>query len=45
MKVGIIGIGIITMDYAYRAAEAGYEVIISNPRGNSIIRDCTKNGR
>lgn len=39
MKVGIIGIGTLTYELASRAAKAGYEVIVNNPRGNSLVRE------
>lgn len=39
MKIGIIGIGIITLDFACRAAKAGYEVLISHTRNNSTAKE------
>lgn len=39
MKIGIIGIGSLTLELTRRAAQAGYQVIVHNPRGNSLIRD------
>ena len=39
MKVGIIGIGNITLELAHRSARSGYEVLISNPRGTSTFKD------
>jgi len=38
MKIGIIGIGSLTLELAQRAASAGYEVLINHPRGNSFIQ-------
>lgn len=38
MRIGIIGIGSITMDLAYRAVKAGHKILISNPRGNNITK-------
>ncbi|MCP2029703.1 putative dinucleotide-binding enzyme [Flavobacterium sp. HSC-32F16] len=42
MSIGIIGIGSFTLEIARRAYQAGYDVIIHNPRGNSLIRDVTE---
>lgn len=42
MRIGIIGIGRFTLEIARRAYHAGYEVIIHNPSGNSLIRDVTE---
>ncbi|WP_456311855.1 NADPH-dependent F420 reductase [Pseudomonas shirazensis] len=39
MKIGIIGAGFITMDFAHRAAESGHEVLISNPRGTNTLKE------
>lgn len=39
MKIGIIGISSLTMELAVRSAQAGYEVVIYNPKGNSLVRD------
>ncbi|TDO73333.1 hypothetical protein EV143_106276 [Flavobacterium chryseum] len=39
MKIGIIGTGFITLDLAHRAAESGHEVLISNPRGTSTLKE------
>jgi len=39
MKIGIIGIGSLTMEIAFRSARAGFKVIIYNHRGNSLVRD------
>lgn len=39
MKIGIIGIGSLTLELARRSALAGYEVMVNNPRGNSLVRD------
>lgn len=39
MKIGIIGISSLTMELAVRSASAGHEVIIYNPKGNSLVRD------
>ncbi|GAA3782032.1 NAD(P)-binding domain-containing protein [Flavobacterium ginsengiterrae] len=39
MRVGIIGIGSLTMELAFRSAKEGYTVIVSNPKGNSLIMD------
>lgn len=37
MKIGIVGIGTLTLELARRASLAGFEIIINNPRGNSLI--------
>ncbi|WP_289661135.1 NADPH-dependent F420 reductase [Flavobacterium panacagri] len=42
MKIGIIGISSLTLELACRAAQAGYEVIINNPRGGSLIKEVVK---
>lgn len=42
MKIGIIGISSLTIELAFRSAEAGYKVKIYNPKGNSLIRDVTQ---
>lgn len=42
MKIGIIGISCLTLELAFRSAEAGYKVNIYNPKGNSLIRDVTQ---
>ncbi|MCR4033832.1 MULTISPECIES: NAD(P)-binding domain-containing protein [Flavobacterium] len=39
MKIGIIGIGSLTLELTRRAAYAGYHVIVHNPKGNSLVRD------
>ncbi|RKR12018.1 putative dinucleotide-binding enzyme [Flavobacterium sp. 90] len=39
MKIGIIGISSLTMELAVRSANEGYDVIIYNPKGNSLVRD------
>ncbi|MFB9079173.1 NAD(P)-binding domain-containing protein [Flavobacterium procerum] len=39
MKIGIIGIGTLTLELARRSVQAGYQVIINNPRGNGIVRE------
>ncbi|CAM3379358.1 NAD(P)-binding domain-containing protein [Flavobacterium chungbukense] len=39
MRIGIIGIGSLTMELAFRSVRAGYKVKIHNPRGNSLVRD------
>lgn len=39
MKIGIIGIGTLTLELARRSSQAGYELLIHNPRGNSLVRD------
>ncbi len=39
MKIGIIGISSLTMELAVRSAHAGYDVIMYNPKGNSLVRD------
>lgn len=40
MEIGIIGISSLTIDLADRASQAGFRVIINNPKGGSLIRDC-----
>ncbi|MCV2484794.1 NAD(P)-binding domain-containing protein [Flavobacterium sp. SH_e] len=42
MKIGVIGISSLTLELACRASEAGYEVIINNPRGGSLIKEAVK---
>ena len=42
MKIGIIGIGSLTLELAQRASYAGYEVLINHPRGNSFIQQITE---
>lgn len=37
MKVGIIGISTATLDLCTRAAEAGFEVSINDPRGHALF--------
>jgi len=39
MRIGIIGIGSFTLELAVRSANAGFEVIVHNPKGNSLIKD------
>ena len=39
MKIGIIGIGSLTLEMAVRSARAGYKIIVHNPRGNSLVRE------
>lgn len=39
INIGIIGISSLTLDLAFRSAEAGYQVKIYNPKGNSLIRE------
>jgi predicted dinucleotide-binding enzyme len=39
MKIGIIGVSSLTLELARRAAQTGYEVIMHNPRGGSLIKD------
>ncbi|KQO32160.1 hypothetical protein ASF10_21545 [Flavobacterium sp. Leaf82] len=43
MKIGIIGVGNITLELANRSAQSGHEVLISNPRGISTIKDLVQN--
>lgn len=38
MRIGIIGIGSLTLELAIRSAGAGYKIILHNPRGNSLVR-------
>ncbi|UWY27428.1 NAD(P)-binding domain-containing protein [Flavobacterium sp. TR2] len=40
MEIGIIGINSLTIDLANRATKAGFKVIINNPKGSSLVRDC-----
>ncbi|WP_166924795.1 NAD(P)-binding domain-containing protein [Flavobacterium poyangense] len=42
MKIGIIGIGSLTLKLAIRSARAGYKITLHNPRGNSLIRESVK---
>ncbi|KAF2328148.1 NAD(P)-binding domain-containing protein [Flavobacterium ginsenosidimutans] len=42
MKIGVIGISSLTLELACRASDAGYEVIINNPRGGSLIKEAIK---
>lgn len=42
MKIGIIGISSLTLELAFRSAEAGCKVNIYNPKGNSLIREVTQ---
>ncbi|KAF2508680.1 NAD(P)-binding domain-containing protein [Flavobacterium zhairuonense] len=42
MKIGIIGIGNITLELALRSARSGHEVLLSNPRGTSSFRDLVR---
>lgn len=42
MKIGIIGIGTLTLELVVRSAKAGYNIVISNPRGNSLVREVTE---
>lgn len=42
MKIGIIGIGTTTLDFAVRASQAGYEVLLNNPRGNCHCSEIIK---
>jgi 6-phosphogluconate dehydrogenase len=42
MKIGIIGISTLTLELAFRSAEAGYKVKIFNPKGNNLIKDVTQ---
>ncbi len=39
MKIGIIGIGSLTLELARRSAQAGYDILIHNPRGNSLVQE------
>lgn len=43
MKIGVIGIGNITLELANRSARSGHEVLISNPRGTNILKELTCN--
>lgn len=45
MKIGIIGIGSLTLELAQRASFAGYEILIHHPRGNSFIQQTTESIR
>jgi predicted dinucleotide-binding enzyme len=42
MEIGIIGISSLTLELAFRSADAGYKVKIYNPKGNSLIREVTQ---
>lgn len=42
MKIGIIGISSLTLELAGRSAQAGFEVIINNPRGGSLIKEVVR---
>lgn len=42
MKIGIIGIGNITLDFANRASIVGYEVLISQLRNNGSFNEVVK---
>lgn len=42
MKVGIIGVGNITLELANRSAKSGHEVLISSPRGTNTIKDLVR---
>jgi len=42
MKIGIIGIGALTLELASRSAQNGYEVLVHNPRGNCLIKESLK---
>lgn len=39
MKIGIIGIGSLTLDLAFRSAQAGYNIVVNNPSGNSLVKE------
>jgi predicted dinucleotide-binding enzyme len=39
MNIGIIGISSLTLEMAFRSAQAGCQVKIYNPKGNSLIRE------
>lgn len=43
MKIGIIGLGNINMDYAHRAAKLGYEVLISNSKQIHSLKEIIQN--
>ena len=38
MRIGIIGVCNVTLDFANRAAKSGHEVLISNPRCNGSLK-------
>lgn len=40
-KIGIIGVGIVTMDFAQRAAFCGYKVLLSHTKTQSILKEKT----
>jgi predicted dinucleotide-binding enzyme len=42
MNIGIIGISSLTLEMAFRSAQAGCQVKIYNPKGNSLIREVTQ---
>ena len=42
MKVGIIGMSNITLDFANRATMSGYEVLISHIRDNNVLNEAVK---
>jgi predicted dinucleotide-binding enzyme len=42
MKIGIVGVSSITMDFANRAAQSGHDVLINHNRDNNIIRECVQ---
>lgn len=42
MKLGIIGIGNMTLDFANRASMSGYEVLISHIRNNKVLDDAVE---
>ncbi|WP_125721187.1 NAD(P)-binding domain-containing protein [Flavobacterium ustbae] len=39
MKIGIIGIGTLTLELAFRASKKGHTVLVHNPRGNTLVRE------
>ena len=39
MKIGIIGIGAITLDFGVRALSAGHEILLNSPAGHTHYRD------
>ncbi|MHC0443304.1 NAD(P)-binding domain-containing protein [Flavobacterium sp. 3-210] len=43
MKIGIIGVGNINMDYAHRAAKLGYEVLISHSKQMHSLKEIIQN--
>lgn len=42
MKIGIIGIGSLTLELAIRSGQLGNNVIVNNPRGNSLVKEVIK---